>query len=54
MCILAMEALLEAINPELLAGDWKRKGDRHGFPVESSGVGDAAAVGKLGEVDGVG
>lgn len=39
VCVLAVEALLEAID--------------HGFPVESPGVGDAAAVGKLGEVDSV-
>jgi len=26
----------------------------HGFPVEVSGVGDTAAVGKLGEIDAVG
>ncbi len=54
VCVLAVEALLEAINPDLLAEEWKRKGDGHGFPVKSSGVGDAPAVGKLGEVDGVG
>jgi hypothetical protein len=54
MCVLAVKALLEAVDPELLAGGRKRNGDGHGFPVKSPGVRDAAAVGKLGEVDGVG
>jgi hypothetical protein len=55
MCVLAVQAFLEAIDPGMSA--WAKKdGGKHGhsLPVEPPGIRDAAAMGKLGEVDGVG
>jgi hypothetical protein len=53
--VLAVEAFLESIDPGLLGWrDREGEGSAHGFPVEAAFVGDAAAVGEFGEIDGVG
>jgi len=54
MRVLAVQAFLETVDPEMLGLVGKAKGDEHGFPVEAPCVGDAAAVGQLSEVYSIG
>jgi hypothetical protein len=53
--VLTVEAFLEAVDPGMsVVGTGKGGKDAHGFPVEATFVGDAAAVWQFSEIDGIG